>query len=237
VQKVRQPRPYPADILELIDTKIIADPATDQAVRTMLRLNRWGGLRISELTMLPLDCLRDNGKGGYWIEYWMTKTRSWRRFPVPADLAGELRAQQDRIRSLFGEAEYMFASPGRSNVRARIARPWSAGGFRKHVSQLFARHGITCSQLTGERITGGEIHRYRHTVGTTLLNSSWTQREVQDFLGHASPTMTAAYAQVLDETLTRKAEQFHQDQARQQGTVREDPRVERLRSPVRRRLA
>jgi integrase len=230
VEKVRQPRPYPADVLERIDTKIITDPAADQTVRTMLRLNRWGGLRLSELTTLPLDCLRHNGKGGYWIEYWMTKTRSWRRFPVPADLAGELRAQQDRVRSLYGEAGYMFPSPARSNVRAKVVHPWSAGGFRKHVTQLFTRHGITHSQLTGERITGGEIHRYRHTVGTTLLNNNWSQREVQDFLGHASPTMTAAYAEILDETLTRKAEQFHHDQARQQAAVREDPKVERLRS-------
>jgi integrase len=230
VEKIRQPRPYPADVLEQIDTKIIAGLGTDPTIRMMLRLNRWGGLRLSELTTLPLDCLRDNGKGGYWIEYWMTKTRSWRRFPVPADLASELRDQQARVRSLYGEAGYMFPSPARSNVRARTVHPWSASGFRRHVSALFTRHGITCSQLTGERITGGEIHRYRHTVGTTLLNNSWTQREVQDFLGHASPTMTAAYAEILDETLTRKAEQFHRDQARQQSAAREDPKVERLRS-------
>lgn len=230
VEKVRQPRPYPADVLEQIDTRIIAGPGTDATIRMMLRLNRWGGLRISELTTLPLDCLRHNGKGGYWIEYWMTKTRSWRRFPLPADLASELRDQQDRVRSAYGDADYMFPSPARSNVLARVVHPWSAQGFRRHVRGLFSQHGITCSQITGEPITGGEIHRYRHTVGTTLLNSSWTQREVQDFLGHASPTMTAAYAEILDETLTRKAEEFHRDQSRQQAADREDPKVERLRS-------
>jgi integrase len=233
VEKVRQPRPYPADVIELVDRKIISDPDGDPELRTMLRFNRWGGLRISELVALPLDCLRHNGKGGYWIEYWMPKTKSWRRFPVPADLAADLLAQQDRVRSLYGEARYMFPSPKRSNAEAKIALPWSTAGFRRRVTRLFAQHGITHSQLTGERISGGEIHRYRHTVGTTLLNSDWSQREVQDFLGHASPTMTAAYAEVLDETLTRKADKFHRDQTDQNAGLSgqaEDAKVERLRS-------
>jgi hypothetical protein len=41
--------------------------------------------------------------------------------------------------------------------------------------------------MTGEKITGGEIHRYRHTVGTAPLNNDWTQAEVQEFFGHATP--------------------------------------------------
>lgn len=59
--------------------------------------------------------------------------------------------------------------------------------------------------MTGERITGGEIHRYRHTVGTALLNNDWTQAEVQEFFGHATPTMTSHYAKISHSTLTAAA--------------------------------
>ncbi len=232
IDKVRQPRPYPADIIEQVDTRVIPDLDLNPTIRSMLRLTRWGGLRISELVGLPIDSLRDNGSGGYWVEYWMPKTKSWRRFPLPADLGHDLREQQDRVRGLYGKPAHMFPSRSRSNVNAQTTQPWSSDGFRKHVRHLFAIHDITGSAITGERVTGGEIHRYRHTVGTTLLNNNWTQPEVQEFLGHASPTMTSTYGRIVDATLNRKAEEFYRDQGllSQRVPGPADPGVERLRS-------
>lgn len=233
VTKVRMPKPYPADVIERIDRDIIGDPATDPDIRLMLKFARWAGPRASELLVLPLDCLRHNGKGGYWVEYYMSKPKSWRRFPLPRDLAEELLAQQRTVRATYGaDATYMFPSRKRSNVRAGVARPWSLNGFRIRLRNLFEEHGITVSSQTGEIVTGGEVHRYRHTVGTSLLNNEWTQREVQEFLGHASPTMTANYAQILDETLTRKAEEFHAKQAAENPAATDPqahPVVERMR--------
>ena len=47
--------------------------------------------------------------------------------------------------------------------------------------KLFTEHGITESTTTGEPISGGDVHRFRHTIATTLLNNGWTQQEVRDF--------------------------------------------------------
>jgi site-specific recombinase XerD len=229
VKKPRNPRPYPADIIDAVDNKIIADPEVLDSVRIMLRFTRWAGPRISELVVLPVDILRRNATGGYWVEYWMTKTESWRRFPVPDDLASDILRQQEAVRAAYGpDACYLFPS-NNSSTHAGVLVPWTSNGFRTHVRALFAKHGVCKSNITGEAVTGGEIHRYRHTVGTALLNNNWTQPEVQEFLGHLTGAMTSFYAEITDETLARKANEFHQRQNQDAAEARFDPKVERLR--------
>lgn len=235
VDKAKQPKPYPEDVVDRVDNLVLADPQIPPTIRCMILLLRWGCPRISELVTIPFGCLKHNGDGGYWIEYWQSKTRSWRRFPIPTDLAADLRAQQDRVRNAYpADHEILFPSPARSNVASGVARGWSSSGFREAVKDLFAKHGITHSSMTGEKITGGEIHRYRHTVGTALLNNDWTQPEVQEFFGHATPTMTSHYGKILHSTLARKAKAFHdaQQKSRTQCGLGQptDPTVERLRA-------
>lgn len=233
IEKVRDPKPYPADVVARVDSEVLHDPELHPSAREMLQLTRWGGLRISELVTLPLDCLLENGKGGYWVRYWMPKVKNWRRFPVPDDLAARLLSQQALVRETYGpKATYMFPSPNRSNPRAQRDLPWSPNGFRKTIAKSFVRNGITHSTITGEAVTGGSIHRYRHTIGTTLLNNGWTQREVQEFLGHQSQTMTSAYATITDDTLNRKVREYQATQAEETaaaGEPVEHPRVEALR--------
>lgn len=226
-RKSRNPRPFPADVIERIDTLIVDNSATDPTVRAMIATTRWAGCRISELVALPLDCLHGS-EGGYWIEYWMTKTSAWRRFPIPDSLAQVILTQQNDVRSTYGpNATHLF--PGaRSNAAAGRTQPWSTGGLRHHLSSLFTQHGITSSTITGEPISGGDVHRFRHTIGMTLLNNGWTQQEVRDFLGHASDTMTSTYARITDDTLARKAREFWATQA--PATADTDPTVERLRA-------
>lgn len=225
-RRTRRPRPFPPDVIERIDALIVDNPATDPALRAMIATNRWAGCRISELVALPLDCLH-HSEAGYWIEYWMTKTNAWRRFPIPDTLATIIRDQQTRVRDTYGaNAVHLF--PGaRSSAAAGRTQPWSTSGFRHRLSAMFREHGITTSTMTGEAISGGDVHRFRHTIGMTLLNNGWTQQEVRDFLGHQSDTMTSAYARITDDTLARKAREFWDNTSEQPDR---DPGVERLRA-------
>lgn len=229
VAKPRNPKPYPADVIERVDRDIIGDPELDPTVRVMLRLARWAGPRISELVNLPIDILQRSSQGAFWVEYWMSKTKTWRRIPIPDDLGEEIRGQQDRVRKTFGDSANHLFPGARSKPGIGHTMPWTASGFRDHVRALFSKHEIATSALTGEVITGGEIHRYRHTVGTALLNNNWTQPEVQEFLGHVSATMTSHYAKITDDTLARKAAEFHRAQNNEAAAERLNPVVERLR--------
>lgn len=226
-RKTRSPRPFPPDVIERVDTLIVDNPATDPTLRSMIATTRWAGCRISELVALPIDCLH-RSDAGYWIEYWMPKTRAWRRFPIPDSLATIVIDQQTRVRDTYGpDAEHLF--PGaRSNAAAGRTQPWSTSGLRHRLAALFTEHGITTSTITGEPISGGDVHRFRHTIGTTLLNNGWTQQEVRDFLGHHSDTMTSAYARITDDTLARKAREFWDSATAD--TPNTDADVERLRA-------
>ncbi len=232
IEKKQRPKPYPADIVERVDREILNDPLLERSARMMLQLTRWGGLRISELVACPLDLLRHNGTRGYWIHYYMPKTRSWRSFPVPDDLARALLGHQAWVRETYGrDTECMFPSPTRSSEEHQSARPWTPEGFRNHIRASFERLGIHTSSITGEKITGGEIHRYRHTIGTALLNAGWSQREVQEFLGHESAQMTANYAEILDDTLIRKVREFEeQSTTSSPAELTSHPGVERMRA-------
>lgn len=206
--------------------------AAPSSARMMLQLTRWGGLRINELVNLPIDILRHNssGAGGYWVHFYMSKTRSWRSFPVPDDLAQALLEQQTWVKQTYGsDAEILFPSPTRSNEKRKEARPWSSSGFSGHIKAAFERNTIIHSTMTGEVVSGGQIHRYRHTIGTALLNTGWSQREVQEFLGHQSAQMTANYAAILDDTLIKKVRAFQQE-SEGASTPLTHPGVERLRA-------
>ncbi|WP_166793320.1 tyrosine-type recombinase/integrase [Cryobacterium lactosi] len=231
--RIRNPRPWPKDTITQIESRILDSDRVDPQIRLMLRFCRWAGPRVSELVSLPIDSLVENGKGGYWVEYWMPKVSRFRRFPIVPELGRDLAAEALAVRAQFGSATtLLFPSLGRSNLSAGIARPWSAAGFRTRVQSLFTENGILSSAITGELISGADIHRFRHNIGTELLNAGWTQQQVMEFLGHVSPTMTAAYAKILDETLNRKADEFHrmvQADRAAAGISHTDPRVERLR--------
>ena len=95
---------------------------------------------------------------------------------------------------------------------------------------MFREHGITSSTITGEPISGGDVHRFRHTVGMTLLNNGWTQQEVRDFLGHHSDTMTSAYARITDDTLARKAREFWERESTPEHRSDTNADIERLRT-------
>jgi len=78
------------------------------------------------------------------------------------------------------------------------SKPYSHSTFRR---QLVAwQNRIDLRDEAGEpvRVTG---HRFRHTLGTRLINSGVPQHVVQKLLGHASPNMTGHYARVHDSTI------------------------------------
>lgn len=224
-RKTRNPRPFPPDVIERVDTLIVANPGTDPTLRAMIATTRWAGCRISELVALPIDCLH-HGDAGYWLEYWMPKTNAWRRFPVPDTLATVILDQQARVRDTYGAAATHLFPGARSSAAAGRTQPWSTGGLRNRLSAMFREQGITSSTITGEAISGGDVHRFRHTIGMTLLNNGWTQQEVRDFLGHQSDTMTSTYARITDDTLARKSREFWANNPEH----RADPDVERLRA-------
>ena len=64
---------------------------------------------------------------------------------------------------------------------------------------------------------GVTSHRFRHTLGTRLINSDVPQHVVQRLLGHASPEMTAHYAHIHDHTVRDAFDRYQQQRVNTDG--------------------
>lgn len=215
VVKDRKPKPFPADILAGVDRMIAEDPLLEDDVRLLLRVFRATGPRAAEALLLPRNCVQYVDGRGYSLEYFMTKTDNWRRIPIPDRLGKDLARQAEHVAGRFGrECPWLFPYTGRSPRTKTLTRgvyhvpPWSYNKFTRAVWSAYERNKITGSSTTGETLTGPSLHRFRHSIATGLLNEGWSQYEVQKFLGHKSPTMMQAYAEIHDDTLRAKYEEF-----------------------------
>lgn len=216
VEKTREPRPFPSDILVQID-ELISDPKIifPEGIRLLLRLFRASCPRAQEALTLTRDSLIYVEGQGYTLQYFQTKIQEWRRVPLPPKLGQDLVTQSKTVGELYGEdCKFLFpyTGPGsRGNVlRDETVKysPWPYSSFTSTVWDLYTKHGIHQSALSGEVLTGPQLHRFRHSIATGLLNEGWSQYEVQTFLGHKSPTMMQAYAKIHDDTLRDKYMDF-----------------------------
>lgn len=211
----RHPKPLPADLLERIDHMIANSEDVPEDIRLMLRVYRAIGPRSSECLVLPRDAVHHLKGRGYSLQYHQSKTDSLRAAPIPDKLGEDLAAHALAVAELLGSG-YPWLFPRldeapRMHALVHYAgqpRPWSYQAFTTAVWALYQSHGITTSEITGEVLTGAQLHRFRHTIATGLLNEGWSQYEVQKFLGHASPTMMQAYAEIHDDTLHKKYAEF-----------------------------
>lgn len=211
--KTRKPKPFPADILTAIDDLIEEPDALPDDIQLLLRIFRAVSPRPSEALALPLDCLT-LGSRGYTLEYFQSKVSTWRRVPLPKALGEDLAKHVAFVRERFPGCGFLFPYTGPSprintlgTTRNAIA-PWPYSKFKDTVWAAYQRHGIGTSSLTGEVLTGAQLHRFRHSIATGLLKEGWSQYEVQKFLGHSSPTMMQAYAEIHEDTLRTKYEEF-----------------------------
>ncbi|QZH59983.1 site-specific integrase [Mycolicibacterium farcinogenes] len=213
IPKTRNPKPFPADILEAIDRLIADESAIPRAERLILRLFRAVGPRATEALTLPHDAVTCTERG-YTLQYFQSKIQDWRKVPLPPKLGQDLVAQKQWVADTYGAAcRWMFPYAGprpRTNtvVHPDGPSPWPFARYSHFIWKLYQEHGITCSAVTGETLTGAQLHRFRHSIATGLLNESWSQYEVQTFLGHKSPTMMQAYAEINDDKLRDKYLEF-----------------------------
>ncbi len=211
VTKQRRPKPLPADILARFDEMLAQATDLPVGVGLMLRVYRAVGPRTSECLELPADALRHTAGRGYSLEYVQSKTQKLRAVPIPDRLGQDLAAHVSWVAETLG-ARYPHMFP-RMDEGPRMLhlvkyagqpQPWTYQAFTTLVWGLYQRYGVTASAITGEVLTGCALHRFRHTIATGLLNEGWSQYEVQKFLGHDSPTMMQAYAEINDEKMRDK---------------------------------
>jgi integrase len=127
---------------------------------------------------------------------------------VDQEVVAIIRAQQqwahDHVRSLLRDEDalpprYLFLAISRNN---RGHHPYPKTTLRGRMEQLGELADIRDSQ--GRRAPLTNVHRFRHTRATSLINANVPVHVVQRYLGHLSPRMTMHYSKTLRETHERE---------------------------------
>jgi integrase/recombinase XerD len=165
------------------------------------------GLRIGELCQLPLNCLKQDSKGGWFIQFMRSKTKSETTLPISLELAQVIEHQQAYIKQyLDSNYQYLFCARKSGQKKfTPIPSVMRAQTFVRALNTLAAKFDIC--DLTGKRWQF-QSHQFRHTVATRMINNGVPQHIVQRYLGHQSPQMTAVYAHIHDSTLRTAIERY-----------------------------
>lgn len=214
------PRFIPEEVLEQLNEHIGELPPP---VMRMFLVLQETGVRISELCLMPFDCLRQDAAGDWWLTYYQYKMRKDHTVTISKELAGAIQEQQKYVRDTFGEKySYLFCANGVGASKGHgvgqrfciidghfkpVAKPPSSPFLARVLNHLAERHEI--------RTHGGDLwkfqaHQFRHSVGTAMVNRGVPIHIVSRFLGHETLSMTQVYAHIHDPTLKKEIAKFQE---------------------------
>lgn len=202
----------PADHLPLFIPEFVMNQLESDAnlarlrnptVRHLVVLLMETGLRGGDACALPFNPIFEDSVGWPCLRFDDAKVKTEQLIPVSEKAAAAIRNQQAHVRMVWPEGS-----------------PWLFPGIQQNPDGTMAyAHGSLSGQLgkwqkeIDVRDEAGQpvrvhAHQFRHTVGTRLINAGVPQHVIQKLLGHASPRMTARYAQIYDRTVRDAFERY-----------------------------
>lgn len=160
------------------------------------------GLRAGDACSLSFDPVVTDSAGWPCLRFQCWKMRAEQLIPLSAKAVEAVRAQQHVV-----EETWPDGSPWLFPARSDPSLPQSYDTFRDAFATWQERIDLHDEAERAVRVTP---HQLRHTFGTRLINHGVPQHVIQRLLGHASPTMTALYAQLHDATLRQEFERYCQ---------------------------
>jgi site-specific recombinase XerD len=195
---------------QLIDPANLALLPSEQH-RTIILLLAFTGLRVSSIVTLARDALEIGTDGHPYLRYLNVKLRREAVIPIGPALHEQLRRQEELLSATLGADGTRFLLP------SPPAGHRGASRGEHHVSIRGVRHMLKRYVLTAEIRDGkGQLaswvhpHRFRHHLGTSLVNEGIPLPVIQRVLDHGSIRMTARYAHLDDETVRREMHSFHE---------------------------
>jgi site-specific recombinase XerD/ferredoxin len=195
---------------QLIDPANLGRLPSEQH-RTLILLLAFTGLRISSIVTLPRDALEIGSDGHPYLRYLNVKLRRQAVIPIGPALHEQLRRQEEFLTATLGVHGTSLLLPSPPAGRRGAARG------EHHVSVRGVRHMLTRYVRTAEiRDSKGQLaswvhpHRFRHHLGSSLVNEGVPLPVIQRVLDHGSIRMTARYAHLDDETVKREMASFHE---------------------------
>jgi integrase len=208
----RLPRGIEAPVFEqFIDPANLALLPCEQH-RTVILLLAFTGLRVSSVVTLPRDALQIGSDHHPYLRYVNVKLRREAVIPIGPVLVEQLHRQEESLTIIYGldGTDFLLPSPPEG-----MQGPSRGGGH--HVTPLTARRIVKDYVRKAEiRDTHGRLavwvhpHRFRHHLGSSMVNEGVPLSVIQRVLDHASIEMTSRYAHLDDETVKREITAFHE---------------------------
>ena len=169
---------------------------TNPTVRHLVVLLMETGMRGGDACGLAFNPIIEDSVGWPCLRFANAKGRTEQLIPLSAKAAATIRSQQTHVLTRWpGGSPWLF--PGLT-LNPEGTRPYAHASLSHQLGDWQAR--IDVRDEAGQRVRV-HAHQFRHTVGTRLINAGVPQHVIQKLLGHASPRMTARYAQIHDHTV------------------------------------
>lgn len=199
------PRFLPEPVMTALESEAALAQLPDPTTRHLVVLLMETGLRAADACGLPFDPIVTDSVGSPCLRYLNGKVRTEQLVPISATAAEAIRAQQQHLRDRWPTTvPWLFPRP---HANPDGARPFVYGTLQRRLTRWAALDGLPDEAGQPLRLTA---HRFRHTLGTRMINSGVPQPVVQKLLGHASPAMTAVYAHLLDSTVREAFDAYSQ---------------------------
>ena len=163
------PRFIPDDVLKQLNQHLDALP---EPVRRMVLVIQECGLRISELVSLPIDCLKQDSKGIWFIEFTRWKMNKDDLIPISPELALVIQEQQQYV-NISGEA-IESANPEIDNnsdlqwMSRKVLGEVLPHGYCGLPAQLTCSKGNACLTCSDFRTTGEFLEQHKEHRERTL---------------------------------------------------------------------
>ena len=212
----RRPQPLPRYIPEFVMYQIEApdnlDRLPDHGTRALVVLLIETGLRANDACALSFDSLVSDSGGGPCLRFFNAKMRADQLIPLSAVGATAIRDQQAHLRLRWPDGpRVLFPAP---NANPDGDQSFSYATLRERL--VVWQEKIQLRDESGRPVRVS-AHRFRHTLGTRLINQGVPQHVVQRLLGHASPQMTARYATLHDATIREAFDTYWAQRINAQG--------------------
>ena len=211
-----RPRPLPRFIPEFVmnqlehpDNLAVLPDATTRALVVVLIET---GLRANDACALPFNPVIDDSAGWPCLRYYNAKMAAEQLVPLSPTAADTIRQQQAELRRRWPDGPPVLFPAPHSNPDG--TRPFSYATLRARLARW--QDDIDVRDEAGQPVRA-TAHRFRHTLGSRLINQGVPQHVIQRLLGHASPQMTARYATLHDTTVRQAFDEYCQQRVNLHG--------------------
>ena len=197
------PRFIPEFVMNQLESDANLARLRNPTVRHLVVLLMETGLRGGDACVLPFNPIVEDSVGWPCLRFDNSKVSAEQLIPLSAKAAATIRAQQAHVLHRWpAGSPWLF--PGIEH-NPDGAKPYAHGSLSHQLGDW--QKAIDLRDEAGQPVRV-HAHQFRHTVGTRLINAGVPQHVIQKLLGHASPRMTARYAQIHDHTIRDAFERY-----------------------------